>query len=88
MSHSLQTPIGIITLQPDQIKVSNHWRSQFLHQIVLCVEVIFEQLFVGASSDGAGFRVVGLVVVDGDGVDVVHGADEEVEGVGGKGLLD
>lgn len=56
---------------------------------VLRVEVVGKELLVGGAAGAAASAFVqGRVVVDGDGVHVVDGADEEVEGVGGEEPLD
>jgi hypothetical protein len=53
----------------------------------LQIVVVFEQLLLGVlggcGGGGESGGVGGLVVVDGDAVDVVHGADEVVDEEGG-----
>lgn len=61
-------------------------RAQRSQHLVLGVEVVGKELLVGwaPATVTAGFFVQGGVIVDGDGVDVVDGADEEVELVLGE----
>lgn len=65
-------------------------RTQRSQHLVLGVEVVGKELLVGwaPATVAAGFVVQGGVVVDGDGVDVVDGADEEVELVRGEEAFD
>lgn len=54
-------------------------RFQPLQHIQLAIEVVLEQQLVCAAGNVSCLVVHGCVVVDGDGVDVVHRADEELK---------
>lgn len=79
--------------QADEVKVAHDARAQRGEHVVLQVVVVLVQRLLGAvlgsprargGGDGGGEH--GGVVVDGDAVDVVHGADEVVDaGLLGEG---
>lgn len=60
--------------------MAHHARPQRRQHLVLQVVVVLVQPLLGAARGRHGARVVRRVVVDGDGVHVVHAADEVVNG--------
>lgn len=84
----------LLTQQADEVKVADDARPQrrehlVLEVVVVLVQRLFRAVFrvAGPRRRGNGGGKRGGVVVNGDAVDVVHGADEVVDAGRGGGQL-
>lgn len=71
-------PTRLFTQQATEIEMTDDPRLESLQHLELLVVVALIELLLGAAGGVHGFPVIGGVVVDGDGVDVVDGAEEVV----------
>jgi hypothetical protein len=85
--HILEGGIPMIAQKAYKVKVSNHWRPQYVEHFELWVEIIFEQLFVGPACFVPCLFIHCTVKVDWYCVHMVYRTDKKVKGISVKNTL-